>query len=321
MELTLTESNVSVVIATKNEGETIENCLKSIFDQSVKPREVIVVDGHSTDDTLKKALRFPVKILVESGRVSPSNARNLGVQNATAEIVLVLDADTELDKDCIRNAIEYFQHPDVLVVIPNLEIQIHTRLEKIQKNWFYGTRSRLRTPHGTGSSIQFIRKDIYNEVKFDPEVGFGDDSDFRRRLRKLYDLKSGSRAQKIVNAQDSKIFVNLPHSLSEIKSQYLWYGRTSPKYFVRYHSIDAILRLGSILMPTLLLVLIIATLINIFVVYLLIPFLVLLIARNVVACLRSKSLYFLDFVLFDFMRSLLFIFGVAQGFFVRRTGR
>jgi len=317
----LVELNVSVVIATKNESETIENCLKSIFDQSTKPLEVVVVDGHSTDDTLKKALRFPVKILVESGRGSPSNARNLGVQNASAKIVLILDADTELETDCIKNAMRYFEDPNVIMVIPSLEVRVHTLLEKIQKDWFYGTRSRWRTAYGTGSSIQFIRKEVFERVRFDPVMGFGDDSDFRRRLRKIYDLNSGSRAHKIINAKDSRIFVNLPHSLSEIKSQSLWYGRTSPKYFARYHGIDAIPRLASILMPTVLLILAIATLINVLVMYLFIPLLALFIARNVVACLRSKSPYFAHFVLFDFMRSLLFVFGVAQGVFIRRTGR
>jgi hypothetical protein len=206
-------------------------------------------------------------------------------------------------------------------VVPSLEVRVHTLLEKIQKDWFYGTRSRWRTAYGTGSSIQFIRKEVFERVRFDPVMGFGDDSDFRRRLRKIYNLKSGSRVHKIINANDSRIFVNLPHSLSEIKSQSLWYGRTSPKYFARYHGIDAIPRLASILMPTVLLILAIATLINVLVMYVFIPLLALFIARNAVACLRSKSPYFAHFVLFDFMRSLLFVFGVAQGFFVRRTGR
>ena len=309
-------SKVSVVIITKNEGKAIERCLKSVFNQSVKPLEVIVVDGRSTDDTRTRARKFPVRILVETGQTSPSNARNLGVANAKGEIVLIMGADTELDIDCVRNAIKYFQDPNVLVVIPSLKIRIHTRLEMIQVKWFYGTRSRLRTVHGTGSSIQFIRKGVYLRVNFDPSFGFGDDSDFRRRLQKLY-----SGPQRIVKASDSSIFVDLPHSLSEVSSQYIWYGRTSLKYFARYHSLGAMLRLGSLLMPSLFLISCIATLILPSAIYVLIPLLVLLLARNIIACFRSRSGYFFEFAFFDLARSLLFLWGVTQGFFVRKTGR
>ena len=42
---------VSVIITTKNEEKNIENCLKSILEQSYKNIEIIVVDNNSTDKT------------------------------------------------------------------------------------------------------------------------------------------------------------------------------------------------------------------------------------------------------------------------------
>jgi len=42
---------ISVVIPVKNEEEKTERCLEAVFSQSLKPYEVIVVDGHSTDGT------------------------------------------------------------------------------------------------------------------------------------------------------------------------------------------------------------------------------------------------------------------------------
>ena len=44
---------ISVVIPVKNEEEKIERCLEAVFDQTAKPYEVIVVDGHSTDKTVE----------------------------------------------------------------------------------------------------------------------------------------------------------------------------------------------------------------------------------------------------------------------------
>lgn len=309
-------SNVSIIIIAKNEGDAIEQCLKSMFNQSVLPQEVIVVDGHSTDNTLEIVRKYPARIIEETGHPSPSNARNLGVQNAKGEIVLVIGADAELDRDCIKNMLPYFDDPKVIVVVPKLEIRLHTRVEKIQKLWFYGTRSRFRTPHGTGSSIQFIRKAIYDEVKFDSSIGFGDDSDFRRRMLKQY-----GQTHKIIRSEDSKVLVDLPHTLGEIKTQYIWYGRSSRKYYSRYHAPDTLLRLGSLLMPFILLIL---AAINIFywnAIYLTIPVFILFVARNLIICIRSKSIYFFDFAFFDIARSILFVYGFIQGFFKKKVGR
>ena len=41
---------ITVIIPVKNEEEKIERCLKAVFDQITKPCEVIVVDGHSTEN-------------------------------------------------------------------------------------------------------------------------------------------------------------------------------------------------------------------------------------------------------------------------------
>jgi glycosyltransferase involved in cell wall biosynthesis len=339
-------SNLSVIIITKNEGEVIESCLGSVFGQSIQPLEVLIVDGGSTDDTLEKSRLYPVKILMETGKPSPSNARNLGVLNAQGEIVLVMGADAELGKECIKNVLKYFERPDIAAVVPTLEVKVHTRLEKLQKDWFYGTRSRFRTEYGTGSSIQFIRKDIYLKYKFDDGLGLGDDSDFRRRMARndertgkktedhsrtkadkvlLADSMGRARAlDSIVKARDCKVFVNLPHSLSEVKSQYIWYGRTSPPYIARYlreRGIGLLISLGSVLAPTILLISCVITLVFPFAAYFTILLLVLLIARNVIICARSRSMHFFEFLFFDFFRSFFYIVGLIQGIFKKKTGR
>ena len=44
---------ISVIIPVKNEEDKIERCFEAVFSQSLKPHEVIVVDGHSTDGTFE----------------------------------------------------------------------------------------------------------------------------------------------------------------------------------------------------------------------------------------------------------------------------
>lgn len=56
---------ISVIIPVKNEADKIERCFEAVFNQTIKPFEVIVVDGHSPDNTVENAKKFSVKILYE----------------------------------------------------------------------------------------------------------------------------------------------------------------------------------------------------------------------------------------------------------------
>lgn len=57
---------ISLIIPVKNEEDKIERCLEAMFNQTIKPYEVIVVDGHSTDNTMENAKKFPVKTFHKS---------------------------------------------------------------------------------------------------------------------------------------------------------------------------------------------------------------------------------------------------------------
>lgn len=58
-------TKISVIIPVKNEAEKIERCLDAVFNQTIQTFEVIVVDGHSTDRTVKNARKFPIKVVYE----------------------------------------------------------------------------------------------------------------------------------------------------------------------------------------------------------------------------------------------------------------
>ncbi len=70
---------VSIVIRTKNEEKWIESCLRSVFNQNYKNFEVILVDNQSTDDTVKIAKKYKIKILKIS-KFKPGRAINEGIR-------------------------------------------------------------------------------------------------------------------------------------------------------------------------------------------------------------------------------------------------
>ena len=80
---------VSIIIRTKNEERWIGSCLKSIFDQTLKDFEVILVDNNSTDQTVNKAKSYPIKVLSIKDFL-PGRAINLGVSESKGEIIVIL---------------------------------------------------------------------------------------------------------------------------------------------------------------------------------------------------------------------------------------
>lgn len=88
---------ITFVIPTYNESENIKVCLKSIFRQKYPKDliEVIIIDDYSKDETLKKARKFPVRILF-NGSHDPEIGKMIGFKNAKGELFFYLDADVEL---------------------------------------------------------------------------------------------------------------------------------------------------------------------------------------------------------------------------------
>ncbi|NQE44642.1 Glycosyltransferase AglE [ANME-1 cluster archaeon GoMg2] len=101
------QAKISVVIPVKNEAGKIERCLEAVFNQSHKPHEMIVVDGHSTDKTVENARKFSVKILYADYHTR-AGACKIGVESAKGDFVAFTDADCIPEKSWLENQIEVF---------------------------------------------------------------------------------------------------------------------------------------------------------------------------------------------------------------------
>ncbi len=86
---------ISVVIPTLNEAENLRYVLERLPEMV---SEVIIVDGHSTDDTVAVAndIRPDANIIYQDGK-GKGNALGCGFKAATGEITVMLDADGSTD--------------------------------------------------------------------------------------------------------------------------------------------------------------------------------------------------------------------------------
>ncbi len=87
--------SVTVVIPTLNEAQNLPHVLARLPEWI---HEVVIVDGHSTDDTVAvaKSLRPDVTIVQQSGK-GKGNALSCGFEASTGEITVMLDADGSTD--------------------------------------------------------------------------------------------------------------------------------------------------------------------------------------------------------------------------------
>ena len=96
-----TEPRLSVVIPTWNRGDDLQRTLEVLAAQGAvpgaPPHEVIVVDNASTDGTAAMVLAShpEVRLIQLERNLGPTGARNAGVAVARADLVLLLDSDTE----------------------------------------------------------------------------------------------------------------------------------------------------------------------------------------------------------------------------------
>lgn len=97
---------ISVVSPSWNQGEFLEECIKSCISASPDEVEHIVVDNCSDDSTPEVIARYPhLRSIVEADR-GQSNALNKGIEAARADWILWLNVDDFLVEDTIEKYLD-----------------------------------------------------------------------------------------------------------------------------------------------------------------------------------------------------------------------
>lgn len=115
------ENGVSVVVTSHNYGRFLGKCLRSINQQTVYPRETIVVDDASTDNTKSVSGKFPVAYhRVNFKSMQKARARGHQVSNPSYPYILFVDADDFLETNYLAQMISSAVNNKSDVVYPNI---------------------------------------------------------------------------------------------------------------------------------------------------------------------------------------------------------
>jgi|TARA_R110000851_G_scaffold141210_2_gene278934 glycosyltransferase involved in cell wall biosynthesis len=110
-ELKLKKNNplVSIIIPVYNYGKTLDRALSSVFAQTYKNLEIIIIDDGSTDNFTKLKLNhldIPNTKIIFQENGGPSKARNEGVKISTGDYILPLDSDDLIHPTYVEQCIK-----------------------------------------------------------------------------------------------------------------------------------------------------------------------------------------------------------------------
>ena len=107
-------TSVSVIVPVYNGASSIENCIKSIIDQSIRPTQIIVTDDFSTDRTPRILERLQhkysnLKVIRNSENLGKAASVTKALDHVTAAHTAVVDSDTYLNKNYLASALGTFK--------------------------------------------------------------------------------------------------------------------------------------------------------------------------------------------------------------------
>ena len=107
---------ISAVIITKNEATNIRRCISAL--QNVAS-EVLVIDAHSSDDTVKIAKKMGATVIQKKWLGYGAN-KNFGNQIAAYDWILSIDADEVLSEELIQSIQQLVLNPHQVYAISRL---------------------------------------------------------------------------------------------------------------------------------------------------------------------------------------------------------
>lgn len=176
----------SIVIPTLNEAKFVPNLLRDLIKQSESNFEVIVVDGKSTDQTVKKVESFKSRLnlrILASPEANVSIQRNLGAKSAQAPWVIFMDADNRLPHYFIQG-IAYFlaRNPqcDVITCLINSDDDSSSaQIISQAMNTAMLLQYHAKTYFALGAMIG-ARRSVVNKIHFPKEYTVGEEQVFIR---------------------------------------------------------------------------------------------------------------------------------------------
>ena len=183
--------SISFIVIGKNEGWKITKCFQSIIDtisfNNLVDYEVIYVDSNSTDDSIKRVLKFKdVKIFKIKSKPNAAIARNIGAQESSGQSLFFIDGDMEIDPNflpLVFNEKDGLKYSFVSGQVENINRDKDWNI--INKSYQFKNLNDDKYYSTTGG-IFFIKKELWEKINgMDNRFRRGQDHDLALRLTRI----------------------------------------------------------------------------------------------------------------------------------------
>lgn len=180
----------------RNEEKSLPALLDSVRRQTHRPVEVILVDGGSTDATVKVAREiaaasgadFKDLRVIEGTEATPGRGRNIGIGAARSEWVALTDAGIRLEPEWLERLIEVVRADgDVQVVYGNYEASIGSFFERCAALVYLPPKVERAGGRVRGPSIAsaLLRREVWEAVGGFPDLRAAEDLFFMEHIKRL----------------------------------------------------------------------------------------------------------------------------------------
>jgi len=179
---------ISIITVSYNSAKTIETTFKSVLQQTYSNIEYIVIDGGSTDNTLKIAKKYSeiISVLVSEQDNGLYDAMNKGIKLATGDVIGLINSDDLFcDPDALTKVVKVFKkNRNLESVYADLFYVSQHDTNKIVRRWVTGNQRKFKYGWHPAHPTFYIKKSVYDRYGlFD--LSFNLASDFEIMLRFL----------------------------------------------------------------------------------------------------------------------------------------
>ena len=224
---------VSIIIPSYK--SRIEKTLKSALKIDYPKKEIIVINDFP-DNTKAICENLGVKCIQKRKRLGKPNALNLGIKHSKGEILLLLDSDTLVPRNILKEIIPWFTNKKVSAVMPGYKSDIFRGLKKmidIENTLmlsFVRAMMFFKTSIGYRGCCVALRRETVKKLGGIPQTIL-EDNDFAAKI-----VKSGHA---IIYEPSVYVKTQEPKNLKELKKQKFRWGKGAFFTFLHHYSFYA----------------------------------------------------------------------------------
>lgn len=193
---------LSVIIPVYGVEKFIEQCIRSLFEQTWEDLEYIFIDDCTPDHSmvvLERVLKdYPqrtaqVKILYNEQNLGQSATRTRGMKSASGDYIIHCDPDDWVDKDYYRDIMQKIEETQAEIVICDyINEYVNGRCIVAKYDDFLQPYDRIRMKRQLIWSLccTAVKRTLIDEYDIYPPVGINMSEDFNMLVRVCYYAKS-----------------------------------------------------------------------------------------------------------------------------------